>query len=99
MINLGFTYLKKIIVFLILTCFMLGIMSSNAVFADDINEGEPDEEVFLSIAAGKSTNSPIVNATAAIVMDMDSGRILYSKNAESRRAIASTTKIMSECCT
>ncbi len=92
---MGFTYLKKIIVFLILTCFMLGIMSSNAVFADDINEGEPDEEVFLSIAAGKSTNSPIVNATAAIVMDMDSGRILYSKNAESRRAIASTTKIMS----
>lgn len=92
---MGFTYVKKNIIFFVLTCFLLGIMGSSAVFADDINEGEPYADVFLSITAGKNTDLPVVNATAVIVMDLDSGRVLYSKNAESRKSIASTTKIMS----
>lgn len=33
-------------------------------------------------------------ATAAVLMDADSGRILYGKNADARMAMASTTKIM-----
>lgn len=33
-------------------------------------------------------------ATSSIVMDMDSGRILYSKNKDEKRLIASITKIM-----
>lgn len=33
-------------------------------------------------------------AKSTIVMDMDSGRILYQKNANEQRLIASTTKIM-----
>lgn len=33
-------------------------------------------------------------AKSTIVMDMDSGRVLYSKNADERRLIASITKIM-----
>lgn len=37
---------------------------------------------------------PVVNATASIVMDMKSGRVLYEKNAYTRKAMASTTKIM-----
>ena len=36
----------------------------------------------------------VIHAKAAIVIDMDSGQILYSHNANARRAIASTTKIM-----
>lgn len=35
-----------------------------------------------------------VNASNTIVMDMDSGRILYENNAYERRLIASITKIM-----
>lgn len=35
-----------------------------------------------------------VSAESAIVMDADSGRILYEKNAYTKRGIASTTKIM-----
>ena len=35
-----------------------------------------------------------VSAEKAILLDADSGRILYSKNADSRSLIASTTKIM-----
>ena len=34
------------------------------------------------------------SAKSAIVMDMDSGRILYSKNKDEKRLIASITKIM-----
>ena len=37
---------------------------------------------------------PEINAGAGVVMDMKSGRVLYEKNAYSRRAIASTTKMM-----
>ena len=33
-------------------------------------------------------------ASEIIVMDIDSGRILYEKNANEKRLIASTTKIM-----
>ena len=35
-----------------------------------------------------------VSASAAILMDMDSGRVLYERNAGTRMLIASTTKIM-----
>lgn len=34
------------------------------------------------------------SATAAILVDMDSGRVLYERNADARMLIASTTKIM-----
>ncbi len=37
---------------------------------------------------------PTITATAAIVMDMDSGRIVFSHNANARLPMASTTKIM-----
>ena len=33
-------------------------------------------------------------AQSAVLMDADSGRILYAKNGEEERAMASTTKIM-----
>ena len=35
-----------------------------------------------------------ISATAAIVMDADTGQVLYEKNADRRMLIASTTKIM-----
>lgn len=37
---------------------------------------------------------PTVSAQSAIVMDAASGRVLYEKNAEQQRGMASTTKIM-----
>lgn len=37
---------------------------------------------------------PTVSASAAILMDADTGRVLYEKNARDRMGIASTTKIM-----
>jgi D-alanyl-D-alanine carboxypeptidase (penicillin-binding protein 5/6) len=41
-----------------------------------------------------SAKPPAITAPAAIVVNMGTGRVLYSRNAEVRRPMASTTKIM-----
>ncbi|HCR42144.1 TPA: hypothetical protein DIV45_02140 [Patescibacteria group bacterium] len=38
--------------------------------------------------------NPVINATAAIITDLDTGKVLYAKDADSQLAIASITKIM-----
>ncbi len=37
---------------------------------------------------------PVVDARSAVVVDMNSGAVLYEKNIDERRAMASTTKLM-----
>ena len=39
-------------------------------------------------------SEPVINARSALVMDFESGTILYEKNAYRKRPMASTTKIM-----
>ncbi|MDQ0161485.1 D-alanyl-D-alanine carboxypeptidase family protein [Aeribacillus alveayuensis] len=51
-------------------------------------------QLFISLFPHKSLASISVNAESAILMDQDSGRILYEKNAYSKMRIASITKIM-----
>jgi len=63
-------------------------------FSDDLNEGQLVIKAFASEKNDVTASVPVINAHAAIVMDANSGRILYSKNADQRRYIASTTKIM-----
>ena len=50
--------------------------------------------IFLLITPCFAITKPTVNATSAIAIDTVSGRILYEKNAFSRKPMASTTKIM-----
>jgi D-alanyl-D-alanine carboxypeptidase (penicillin-binding protein 5/6) len=45
-------------------------------------------------AATTPSGAPALQARAAIVMEASSGDVLFSKNANQRRAIASTTKLM-----
>ncbi|MDP4180700.1 MAG: D-alanyl-D-alanine carboxypeptidase family protein [Bacillota bacterium] len=63
-------------------------------FADDLYEGQPYIHAFAATSKTVSASIPVINAQAAIVVDAKSGRVLYSKNADQRKAIASTTKIM-----
>lgn len=49
---------------------------------------------FLPIAVFGETSSVSVSAHAAILIEAESGRVLYEKNADERRSMASTTKIM-----
>ena len=50
--------------------------------------------VGLTSTACAIDQPPVNSATSACVMDVDSGRILYSKNENAERCIASITKIM-----
>lgn len=64
------------------------------VFASEGTAGE--EEISASVeAAEASANASLsIDATAAILVDSTTGRVLYEKNADSPRAIASITKVM-----
>lgn len=79
----------------IIMCMFL-IMSCNVItFGDDFSEDEPFNEVFSTEVSGQvDSKPPRIEAAAAVVIDMKSGRALYEKNAYSIRSIASTTKIM-----
>jgi D-alanyl-D-alanine carboxypeptidase (penicillin-binding protein 5/6) len=53
----------------------------------------PSITITASFPSGE-LDAPDVTATAALVIDTDSGLVLYSKNADQRLPMASTTKIM-----
>lgn len=64
------------------------------VFADDeLLENEFDLSSILS-SSPVSNNEPIINSRAAIVLDRNSKFILYGKNENEKRKMASTTKII-----
>jgi serine-type D-Ala-D-Ala carboxypeptidase (penicillin-binding protein 5/6) len=52
----------------------------------------------VRVAAIPPTAPPPVVAESAIVIDVASGRVLYAKNADSPRAVASTQKIVTALC-
>ena len=84
---------KKIIA--IILCLFILISCNGVVFADDFSEDDPFKEIFSTqVSDLVESKPPKIEAGAAIVIDMKSGRVLYEKNAYSRRSIASTTKIM-----
>ncbi|HEY8931960.1 MAG TPA: hypothetical protein VIM44_01465, partial [Rariglobus sp.] len=57
---------------------------------------EPAEPVFGSVVP--STPPPPIAGQSAIVIDADSGRVLYAKNADAQRQVASTQKIVTALC-
>jgi D-alanyl-D-alanine carboxypeptidase len=57
---------------------------------------EPQEETgtFVSALPDELTEAPEVNAGAAVLMDVETGAVLYSKNADEQLYPASITKVM-----
>lgn len=76
-------------------CLFILIFSYNfPIFADDeLLENEFDLSSILS-SSPVSNNEPIINSMAAIVLDRNSKFILYGKNENEKRKMASTTKII-----
>lgn len=65
------------------------------IYADDVNEGVPASSIFEDLTIETYNNENLnINARSAIVMDFDTGRVLYEKNAYQKRPMASTTKVM-----
>ncbi len=52
----------------------------------------------VRVGAIPLTPPPAVVGESAIVVDVESGRVLYAKNADQRRAVASTQKIITALC-
>ncbi|MCI8481549.1 MAG: hypothetical protein HFJ27_00140 [Clostridia bacterium] len=85
--------MKKIRIFIIMMI-MLFTLTVN-VLADDIEEEE--EKSFIQEIINASTgveNIPKLNSRACLILDRDSKKVLFEKDAYSKRPMASTTKIM-----
>ena len=89
--------MKKKLILSCALCVLFQIVMLSYCAADDLETEKIDmEEIKGEILAtsGVASDEPIINARAAIVIDRDSKCVLYSKNADEKRAMASTTKIM-----
>ena len=62
-------------------------------FADDLEAEEIDINEIIQTSVSVK-DEPSINSKAAIVFDRNTKCILYSKNVNEKRAMASTTKIM-----
>jgi D-alanyl-D-alanine carboxypeptidase (penicillin-binding protein 5/6) len=58
----------------------------------------PPAALPVRVAAVPLEPPPQVAGESAIVVDIESGRVLYAKNADQRRAVASTQKILTAMC-
>ncbi|HHV99486.1 MAG TPA: D-alanyl-D-alanine carboxypeptidase [Clostridiaceae bacterium] len=85
---------KSKVFLLIITIILVVTTPYNPVLADDILEDEYFIPAFSSASPVKTDEEPKINAGAAIVIDMESGRVLYEKDGYTPRKMASTTKIM-----
>lgn len=83
-------YTMILIIIIITLCF------NNYVFADyedeDLNLEEVEEVILESSTI--PTEEPKINARSAIIYDRESNEIIWGKNEHDKRAMASTTKIM-----
>jgi len=70
--------LKKILAVIII----LMILFTQNIYADDLNEEAPASSIFEDLSVETYNSQDLnINARSAIVMDFDSGRVLYEKNA------------------
>lgn len=86
--------LKKILIIYIIT--ILVFSSNIIVFADDEDEEELNQTELQEAveSAAAPMNEPILNAREAIIYDRTTGKTIWGKNENQKRAMASTTKIM-----
>lgn len=66
--------------------------ADDSVDVDDSTDTEMIEDTVQTVAG--TTEEPTINSRAAVVMDRETKEILYGKNETDKKAMASTTKIM-----
>lgn len=85
-------FIKKVIIVVFIFCFLFNVTSIANLEEDLLFEDEVVETVKISEQADESELK--INAPAAICFDRTSKKVVYEKNAYDKRAMASTTKIM-----
>ena len=89
--------MKYIILFIFMV--LLSLIFCSNIYADDLDEEEYvyDSLVFdendLEVSA-EPIKEPVISSRAAIVIDRNTGLVLYEKNSRDIKKMASTTKIM-----
>ncbi len=87
--------MKKIVSF---TIILILLLNFNLIsIADDFDEEKMNESEIKENILDASTNVenlPKVNSRAVLIFDRTSKRVIYEKNGYTKRAMASTTKIM-----
>ena len=82
-------------IYRVLICLFLIIFSYIfPVFADEEDLENPIDFSSITSSSSEIITEPSINSRAAIVLDRKSGLILYGKNENEKRKMASTTKIM-----
>lgn len=87
--------IKKIICFIIIL--IISITYVVPTLADDEEENELEQNEIQELvieSTAKVSDEPKLNARAAVVYDRTTKEIIWGKNETSKRAMASTTKIM-----
>lgn len=86
--------MKKLIA--ILSIFIIIFSVNIKVFADDVDEEDNPDEINEEVLNASTTANtvPKVNSRAVLILDRESNKVIYEKNGYSKRAMASTTKIM-----
>lgn len=88
---------KKLILFIFIL--LLSLLLCKSIYADDLDE---EEYVYESLVFDENDlevstepiKEPVISSRAAIVIDRKTGLVLYGKNSDDIRKMASTTKIM-----
>jgi len=94
--------MKTLALFLVMINFLTGSLNSiQTGLIDTLNNPQihPLQSLALKLINSEPVRSPLANdpqieAVSAIVMDVDTGKILFKKNIDQRLAMASITKIM-----
>ncbi len=82
--------MKKIIAFVLMFILIFPV----CCFADEENNEEEEQIPELVEAVSDSAEEPNLNSRAAIIYDRNSKEVIYGKEENSKRKMASTTKIM-----
>ena len=93
--------MKKMKIVVIIVILLSNILFLNTTFADDILEDIGDEYINLNVLdeelaeiSTEASKLPSINSRAAIIYERNSKVVLYGKNENTHRPMASTTKIM-----
>lgn len=87
--------IKKILAIFCIVCIVL--MHSITIFADDDDDEEINQEELQELvveSTAKPSEEPNLNARAAIIYDRTTKEVIWGKNEDVKKAMASTTKIM-----
>jgi D-alanyl-D-alanine carboxypeptidase (penicillin-binding protein 5/6) len=82
---------------LLISLFLIVIFVSHCiVFADDDDEEDIDANELQQIVESSTlpTEEPTINSKSAIIYDRTTKKVIWGKNENTKRAMASTTKIM-----